>query len=423
MLELTEAWGPLPVRRRARPGEFLGGLLLANDEANEWPADGTARIASRYGGAVGFGRPGLHVMATVFDLERLASVLGCSLESVEATTYRAEISRMFGPDASPRRLGQTPPFRVCPACVAERRFIGKDTVLPLLAGCIEHRLHFVTRCTCGRRLAEYEPSRQPFACPTCWRDWGSLDRSELDGPELLRARQIVHAYERIFKRGSVDILERARRTIGPTVRKRWTGGWLDPEDLPVVDAGRMIGSISALVATLVGCQIDPERVFDPVPEVGLRCLNQTCATYFSSVSIRLNGGRQNGLREGYCRECGSRFLGDRTIGSFDFENGSPHLGRAAVDRARAELARHQAALASACDNALARGERPYLNTLLDAAGVPKSSYLRARRLGLRDIVRTRLAGQSLPDGDWPRLDTGRRWTFPAPDGRRAVGHR
>lgn len=413
MLHLAELSERLPVQRRPRPREFLGGVLLVNDEANEWPADGTARLASRYGGAVGFGRPGLHIMATVFDLGRLATVLGCSLEAIEATTYRAEITRMFGPDASPRRLGQTPPFRVCPACVAERRFIGKDTVLPLLAGCIEHRLRFVSHCTCGRRLAQYEPSRQPFACPLCWRDWGSLDHVELDAPDLLRARQIAHAYERIFERGGPDILERARRTIGPTVRKRWTDGWLAPEDLPIVDAGRMIGSISTLVAALVGCQIDPERVFDPVPETGLRCLNQTCPTYFSSISIRLNGGRQNGLREGYCRECGSRFLGERTIGSFDFENGSPHLGRAAVERARAELAQCQAALASACDEALARSERPYLNTLLEAAGVPKSSYLRARRLGLRDIIRTRLAGQALPDGEWPRVDTDRRWTFPS----------
>jgi hypothetical protein len=64
------------------------------------------------GGSIGFSRPGLVVLATSYDLPALASLLECSLEEIEATTYRTELRRIFGPDVSARRIGRIGNFRI-----------------------------------------------------------------------------------------------------------------------------------------------------------------------------------------------------------------------------------------------------------------------------------------------------------------------
>lgn len=413
----------LPVMVRPRPGEFLVGLLLRADEANSLPAGTLATMVRRHDSGTGlYGRASLAVLATTFDLEAVADLLEIPDAAVEATTFRGELRRLFGPQVSSRRLGVTGALRVCPVCVRPPdRLIRRETVLPLMHGCTRHHIWLRSRCACGAALDAYSKGR-PFTCLDCGRDWSELPRQPLGPRDDLRQRRVLHAYEVLLRAGRSGIIEDARRVLARDEGDRWAHGWCLADDAAITEQAieaRHIKSIAAIVANLVLREIPPERLLEQVavgPHPGLVCGNRACPTFGSSTAIRVSAHRSNGI-ESYCAECGSRFLDGRTILSFDVDNGSPDLSPTSVRHARARLADYAMRLAEAAYflSRYARGVE--VDHVFHLAGVPLASHLRARRLGLVALVGRRLgrALRGYGHGCEPGLVDpafADRWTFP-----------
>ncbi len=399
----------LPVTLLPLPNELLSGLCLRNDEANGWPANSVSKMIATFGGTVGFARPGLLILATSYDLDALATLLECAPSEIAATTFRVEMQRMFGPLVSARRIGRVDHFRICPLCIRERRYISRDTALPLITHCSEHSVELVAACTCGSSLGTYRALRDPFACPTCLRDWGALPVRGLEPRKAIRARQVAHAYNLILERGAPGILEAVRPLMRPSTR--WSGAWAGDEGGPEQCLGpaRFIKSVSGLVNALIVQQVPPERLFDQDPgRAEARCRNRTCPGFGESKTMVTNGYR-DGVLETYCSECGSRFLGDKTILSFDVDNGSPSLRPIAVVRARARLAQWHERLAATCDDLATAGEPLHIREVFEQAEIPRAGYLHAPRLGLVALVHARLGRIVQSDPEWPLPDTSPRW--------------
>ena len=417
------ARAPFPVTVAPQPREFLPGLLLRGDEANGFPGGATAMMVRRHDSATRqFGRASLAVLGTTLDLAAIAELHATTLEAIEATTFRAELLRLFGPHVGSERLGPAGVFRVCPMCVRPgRRLIRRDTVLRLVHGCVVHGIWLRHRCVCETRLTPFAHV-DPFTCWDCGRDWSELPRQPLGQRDWLRQRRVVHAYEVILQRAQPGIIEVARRVLGRDEGRRWDYGWCLADDAAITQrAGppRYIKSVAGIVANLVLHEIPPERLFTEAtvgPHPELVCHNRTCTTFGTSAAIRISAHRSNGI-ESYCGECGSRFLGTRTILSFELDNGSPDLSRITVRCARARLADYAMRLAEAADFVKHNKGPENVDHVFHMAGVPLASHLRANRLGLVALVARRLGrpirGQS--DGTAGTLVDGAfsdRWSFP-----------
>jgi len=402
----------LPVALRPLPDEGLSGLCLRNDEANGWPADTLARMVSHLsGGDIGFASPGQTILGTVFRLDALAEHLGCPLDEIEATTLMRPLRRLFGDDVDPRRLGSVGPLRVCPTCIAESRFIGRETILPLVRSCVEHQNLLAVECSRGHRLARSRPDAEPFRCATCGEPWSHIRPIQISGPYLLSQRRVVHAYRVVMERGGEDTVARARAVLGKNVALRWSGAWAAHRHIADYRLQpRYIYSLTSLVATLVVAEVPPERLFDeasPPRGPSFICRNRACPTFDRSDSMHSNGRRAE-TPESYCDACGSRFLGARTISSFDVGNGSSDLSPLSVYRARARLARFREAVAAACRLSIDAGDVLRIADVLERARVPRAAYLRASRLGIADTVHA-----------WQRASPHpvRRWRSPAAEAR------
>ena len=133
---------PHIVQPRVDEDESLPGLLLRCDEVNDWPC----------GTAVGFTSVGhlphdITSMALlvpyflVFDA--LATALAISSDEVEATTYTREIKQLLSlpnEEPIPHQLGKSPPFRVCPLCMADGHLLRRTIALQGLSHCAIHQV-------------------------------------------------------------------------------------------------------------------------------------------------------------------------------------------------------------------------------------------------------------------------------------------
>jgi hypothetical protein len=411
----------LPVGVTPRPGESLLGFLASADLANGLPAGTVASMVARHDvGAATLARPALGIIGTVFDLDALAVLTWNEPAAVLETTLTGPLRRIFGPDAGARRLGVVPPFRVCPACVTgPRPFVGRHTLYPLLTGCPRHGLRFATHCACGRPLAPFDSAAQPFACPL-GHPWGEIPRDPLDARAALRQRRIAHAYEVILDRGDRLVVRAARELLDLDAPRRWGCGFCarDEQVERHVVPPKDIRSLTGLVADLVAVEMPPERLFEPAssgPHAALVCHNAACPTAGSSIAIRVSSVRSNGL-ETYCSECGSRFIGGRTVLSYDDGHGCASLSPRVVELARARLAEYRARIAAACDQYAGVFGPISVDHIFHVAGVPMASHLRARRLGLVALIKTRLPGvrarrvEMDPRFPWP--DPSPRWVYP-----------
>jgi hypothetical protein len=274
-----------------------------------------------------FGKASLYVLATTVDLGAAAELLGTDVAAVEAGTYRRQLRRLFDEDAAAVTLELVGRLRVCPACISDRRFIGRETVLRLVHGCTEHGIWLRDHCPCGDPIEAFTGSDDPFCCTSCGRGWGELPRQPLGRRDWLRQRRVAHAYGVILERGGSGVLEDVGRVAAASGVSRWHGGDCLTDD-PAIEAAALapkdIKSVTAAVANLVSREIPPERILEapsegPHPE--LACRNVKCPTAGTSVAIRVSAHRTNGV-ESYCSECGTRYLGIRTIWSYDEGNGS-----------------------------------------------------------------------------------------------------
>src|SRR6266566_8905998 len=150
------------------PNEWLAGVLLRCDERNCWGSGTTLGYVLRPGSKQSAMNELSTIVPTVIDLEMLAQVLSVPVSHMVATTYLAELARLYGSQhLHAKLLSSSFPFHVCPACIAEERKLSRWLTLPHIMHCPEHHLSLVSSCSCGAALRLFHRKSRPFTCCKC----------------------------------------------------------------------------------------------------------------------------------------------------------------------------------------------------------------------------------------------------------------
>ena len=194
------------------PDEWLTGLLLRCDEANHWGSGTTLAHLFRMDAKPTQQHLSL-IVASGVKLDYLAAALAVPLRSIRATTYQAELARLYAvADPQIALLSHTSfSFRLCPTCVAEERRLSRSLVLPHITACPRHRIILVSTCQCGTALRAFHRQATPFACPKCRLDWAELPCQEADAERIEREEKLLSYYEFFWTYGTPEILASALR--------------------------------------------------------------------------------------------------------------------------------------------------------------------------------------------------------------------
>ena len=179
--------------------EWLASLLLRSDEVNHWASGETLRFLIHSTGQPGFGPKSSLIVVPLPILDSFAQCLMSSSERLLATTYAAELARLYPPvwyapekepapanllgrhyrrenwvrrPASPKEIATERRLHLCPACIAQTRSMIRTVVLPHLHACPIHLVALQEHCPCGRPLSFFSLEKPPFTCGTCGLDWG-----------------------------------------------------------------------------------------------------------------------------------------------------------------------------------------------------------------------------------------------------------
>jgi hypothetical protein len=206
-----------PFRVAPRPGEWLAGLLLRCDEVNHW-GSGTTLAHLRRANHKSVTNDLRLVLPSGLNLDDLAQALAVPRPAVVATTYQAELARLYDVTDPPATLlasSFTP--HLCPACVAENRRLARFLTLPHLTHCPEHRVTLVRTCHCGAALRLFHRQAAPFTCFRCHRDWGELPCLRPDPERLALEQKLLAYYEFFWAQGTPALLAAALRLIYDSV--------------------------------------------------------------------------------------------------------------------------------------------------------------------------------------------------------------
>jgi hypothetical protein len=219
------------------PDEWLGSLLLRCDEVNHWKSGETFRYLLRLTNPPGFSPRSSLIVVPFSFLECFAQFLMLSPQCLLATTYSAELARLYpfdephpgqllGMQYNPenwswrRRLGQREiaterKIHLCPACIAEKRTIRRITTLPHMRYCPTHLIAFQGHCTCGHPLMFFFKYRPPFKCYACGLDWARWPQIPIPPDRVALERDLSALYEFFLLKGTgelrVQSLRLARR--------------------------------------------------------------------------------------------------------------------------------------------------------------------------------------------------------------------
>src|SRR6266567_5737122 len=151
----------------------LKGVLLRCDERNFWGSGTTLGYVLRPGSKQSAMNELSIIVPTVIDLEMLAQLLSVPVSHMVATTYLAELARLYGNEhLHAKLLSSSFTFHVCPACIAEERKLSRWLTLPHIMHCPEHHLALVSSCSCGAAL----PTR--YATRLYTQDWEWVNRRD-----------------------------------------------------------------------------------------------------------------------------------------------------------------------------------------------------------------------------------------------------
>ena len=409
-----------------RKNEWLPGVLLRCDDANRWPPGTVARYGFVPSSGLGtLNRPVLFLVATTFDLKLLADVMAYSLAALNQTTYRPELSRLYGTSTPNARLfGPVSPFHCCPLCIRAARYLSRELLVPWVQHCHYHRVQSRYRCDCGARLRPFpKHAVESFACPSCGTPWSDLAALEVsDEATYAEEHARMELYRTLLDEGSPAALHRIQHQI----RKKLSDAGLShvPLGNGALASNNHFGServsLAVLVAGLVSLHLDAGYLRDVFSsrqstprewQEQLYCLNRTCPCY------RLRGGRnvhlaghRNGIQESYCDICGSRFLGLRICLSFDSDCDTSGFSPSpqSIQRAQRRLARWQQQLHAVCQHMLQTQLPITVEKAFALAGIPRTRNIRAERLQLVAIVQRYVAQQQLM---LTALGNIERWAF------------
>jgi hypothetical protein len=214
--------------------EWLPGLLLRCDEVNSWGSGTTFRSLRERAQLERFGsRPQLIVVPAAL-LEHLAHLLLIPEKSLLATTYHAELARLYdSPHPHGRLFSPQYAFHVCPACVAHAHLLTRTLVWPYLQYCPLHHIELRNRCQCGAVLWLFSGKTAPFTCVACGLDWGTLPHRQIPRTRARRERQLGDFYKYFLTSGTPRRMEYATEILRQQQKEKSMLSWREhPKVIP-----------------------------------------------------------------------------------------------------------------------------------------------------------------------------------------------
>ncbi len=218
-IHLSEpAWKTtFPFLVEPRENEWLTGLLLHCDEVNHW-GSGTTLTHICHMNEKTAKSTSMLIVPSGLSLDALANALAVPHESIIATTYQAELTRMYGGVAPHALLLSTSfSFRLCPACVAQDRLLTRTLVLPHITICPQHQIMLVNRCLCGTVLRPFHWRALPFRCFKCGLDWAELPQNKADVVRSKIEEQLLSYYQFFWTYGTPEMLASTQRLVYDSV--------------------------------------------------------------------------------------------------------------------------------------------------------------------------------------------------------------
>jgi hypothetical protein len=266
------------------PDEWLTGLLLRCDEVNHWESGETFRYLLHSTDHPGFG-PDASLLVVPFSLlECLAQFLMVSPKRLLATTYSAELARLYPSDEphpkfllgpqyhsekrlrrfrrGQRELSRKRPIHLCPVCVAQTRMIKRTEALPHLHYCPIHHVAFQGRCSCGTPLSFFSRGTPPFACSGCGLDWGEFPHISISPDRLKLEHDLYALYEFFLLQGTDELKGAALRLARHQIKKheslqsKLSGRRIMLRSIPILDHL----SLGYIVDILVSVGISPKDI-------------------------------------------------------------------------------------------------------------------------------------------------------------------
>lgn len=200
------------------PNEWLAGVLLRCDEKNFWGSGTSLGYVLRPASS----RSAMHELSTIvpteIDLEMLTQVLSVPMPRIVATTYLAELARLYGNEhLHAKLLSSSSTFHVCPVCIAEERKLSRWLTLPHIMHCPEHHLTLVSSCSCGAALRLFHRKSRPFTCSKCGLDWKDLPKLQGDPARMETEQHLLSSYQFFLTRGTPELLASTIRLIYDSV--------------------------------------------------------------------------------------------------------------------------------------------------------------------------------------------------------------
>src|SRR5712692_4248763 len=200
-----------------RENEWLTGLLLHCDEVNHWSSGTTLTHICRMNEKTVKSSLTL-IVPSGLALDDLADALAAPLPSIVATTYQAELTRIYGvADPQALLLSTSFSFRLCPVCVAEQRLLTRTLVLPHITICPWHQIMLVTTCLCGTALRPFQNQAPPFRCFKCGLDWAELPQKMADQARFEIEAQLLSYYQFFWTYGTPEVLASALQLVYDSV--------------------------------------------------------------------------------------------------------------------------------------------------------------------------------------------------------------
>jgi hypothetical protein len=248
----------LPHRVSPLADEWLPGLVLRCDEAHAWGSGTTFRYLRAHAQLERFGsRPQLIVVPAAL-LEQLAQLLLIPEKFLLATTYHAELARLYGsPHPHGRLFSPQCPFHVCPVCVRHARLLTRTLMWPHLHYCPVHQIELRSRCQCGAMLWLFSGKAAPFTCGACGLDWGSLPHRQIPRTRVRQERQLRCFYEYFLAEGTPRRMEYATEILRQQQKDKSGLSW---REHPKVIPYRKKFSLGYVVERLVSAGVSVQDI-------------------------------------------------------------------------------------------------------------------------------------------------------------------
>jgi hypothetical protein len=273
-----------PFRVAPLPNEWIAGLLLRCDETNFWGSGTTLGHVLRSESKRAAMNDLSSIVPTVIDLEALAAALAVPLSAIIATTYLAELARLYDvAHLHAKLLSSSFIFHVCPACVAEERRLSRLLTLPHITHCPQHQISLVKLCQCGAPLRLFHRQARPFTCHKCGLDWKNLPRRHMDPERMQIEQQLLSYYDFFFTQGTPELLANTLRLIyDSVVEKGEIRVPLPDEDVqasPENRSSQRTTSLGYLVHTLWQLDLSPRDILvyaGPLPWRSIKWMTFQC---------------------------------------------------------------------------------------------------------------------------------------------------